>query len=136
CWRCLLTSFCCLALYALLREDGINRTPLAGIALEHEHSPVGPRDKCTATGLLQREHVPALQARAFLQPVRPPITGVEHSARLPVVHHTCINGVRIFLVGEDRGHVTMRVAVVRSREALRPIVTGHHAARSEEHTSE
>src|SRR5262249_52706328 len=86
--------------------------------------------------MLQREHVASAKARALLQPVLPVVMSDEHAAELAIIHNPDHDRIRIIAVGQNRADVTMRVAMIRSLESLRPVVAGQNTAAvgSQQHT--
>ena len=76
----------------------------------------------------KRENILAAETRASLLPVLAVIAREEHATEFAVVHHADVDRVRIFLIGNDGRHVTMRVAVVRCRPGPSRIQSEHAAA--------
>ena len=75
---------------------------------------VGAGHQHTAGSLFEREHVFAAKAGRFLQPVLSSVVGIEHAAVFAVVNDANVERADIFVVGQDRRNIAMRVALVGS----------------------
>ena len=85
--------------------------------------------------LFERENVLSAEAGRFLQPVLSGIVGIEHAAVFAVVDDANVERAGVFVIGQNGGHIAMRVAFVGSGPVGSAISRGHHAAAvgSEQH---
>ncbi len=73
---------------------------------------VGAGNQHSAGGLFERENVFSAEAGRFLQPVLSGVVRIEHAAVFAVVDHANVECVGILVIGQDRGNIAMRIAVV------------------------
>src|SRR3979411_3279910 len=119
----------------MLDDHNVHRMPFAGIVLQRKHAVIGAGNQHSAGSLFERENVFSAEAGRFLEPVLSGIVGIEYAAVFAVVDDANVERAGVFVVGQNGGHIAMRVALVGSGPVGRAIGRGHHAAAvsSEQH---